>query len=82
MNKNKFSLINHEGDVLWAKRDNDKVVIYDQWDELVDIISVELFCTWIDGEIGLTDTKGKAWFWNKEHRDTKPSMWKLLNFLK
>lgn len=81
MNKIKFSLINHEGDVLWAIRDEDKVVIYDQWKELVDIMSVELFCTWIDGTIGLTDSQGKTWHWNKEHREAKPNMFKLLNFL-
>ena len=82
MNKPKISLINHEGDCLWAIMSGSDVVIYDQWEDLVDIMSVELFCTWLDGEIGLTDSQGKTWYWTKECRDAKPSMWKLLNFLK
>lgn len=82
MKKTKISLINHEGDVLWAIRSGEDVVIYDQWEDLVDILNVEKFCTWIDGDMGLTDSHGKTWFWTKEHRDAKPSMWKLINFLK
>lgn len=78
----KFSLINHEGDVLWAKRDDDNIVIYDQWEDLVDIMPIESFCEWLDGSMGLTDSQGKTWYWAKEHRDAKPSMWKLLQFLK
>ena len=82
MNKPKISLINHEGDCLWAIMSGGDVVIYDQWEDLVDIMSVELFCTWLDGEIGLTDSQGKTWYWTQEGRDAKPSIWKLLNFLK
>jgi len=78
----KFSLINYEGDVLWAKRDGDKVVIYDQWESLVDIMTVPKFCEWLDGDIGLTDSEGKTWYWTKEHRDAKPTMAEVLNFLK
>ena len=78
----KFSLINHEGDCLWAIRDADKVVIYDQWESLVDIMDIPSFCKWIDGYIALIDSNGKAWDWTKEHRDSKPGMLKLLNFLK
>ena len=82
MNKNKFSLINHEGDVLWAKRDGNDIVIYDQWEDLVEIMTIMDFCGWIDGEVGLIDSKGTTWHYTKEHRDAKPSMWKLLQFLK
>jgi hypothetical protein len=78
----KFSLINYEGDCLWAIRDADKVVIYDQWESLVDIMDIPSFCKWIDGDIALIDSNGKAWDWTKEHRDSKPGMFKLLNFLK
>ena len=78
----KFSLVNYEGDALWAKRDGDKVVIYDQWESLVDIMTVPKFCEWLDGDIGLTDSEGKTWYWTKEHRDAKPTMAEVLNFLK
>jgi hypothetical protein len=78
----KFSLINHEGDVLWAIRDAEKIVIYDQWESLVDIVDVKHFCEWLDGHIGLTDSNGKTWYWTKEYRDAKPSMFSLINFLK
>jgi len=82
MNKNKFSLINHEGDALWAKRDGNDIVIYDQWEDLVEIMTIIQFCGWIDGDVGLIDSKGTTWYYTKEHRDAKPSMWKLLQFLK
>lgn len=78
----KFSLINYEGDVLWAKRDGGKVVIYDQWESLVDTITVPKFCEWLGGDIGLIDSVGKTWYWTKEHRDAKPTMAEVLNFLK
>lgn len=78
----KFSLINHEGDCLWAIRDADKVVVYDQWESLVDIMDIPSFCKWIDGDIALIDSNGKTWYWTNEHRDAKPGMFKLLNFLK
>jgi hypothetical protein len=79
---NKFGLINHEGDCLWAIRDKENVVVYDQWRSLVSTMSIQEFCSWIDGEIGLTDSHDKTWYWTKEHREAKPSMFKLLNFLK
>jgi hypothetical protein len=82
MKKTKLSLINHEGDCLWAIRSGDDVVVYDQWEDLVEILNVEKFCLWLDGETGLTDSHGKTWYWTKESREAKPSMWKLINFLK
>ena len=82
MNKNKFSLINHEGDCLWAIREDDNIIIRDQWGELVDIMTITQFCGWIDGDVGLIDSKDTTWYYTKEHRDAKPSMWKLLQFLK
>ncbi len=80
--EHKLTLIDHEGPCLWAIRSGDDVVIYDQHEDLVDILKVDKFCLWIDGEVGLTDSDGKTWFWTKEHHDAKPSMWKLLQFLK
>ena len=82
MNQPNISLINHEGDCLWAIRSDDNIVVYDQWEDLVDIMTIPQFCEWLDGDIGLTDSNGKTWYWNKEPQDSKPSMLKLVNFLK
>ncbi len=80
---NKLSLINHEGDCLWAVRNEvDEIVIYDQWRSLVTTLTIPEFCSWIDGEFDITDSHDKPWNWNKEHKEAKPSMFKLLNFLK
>lgn len=79
----RISLINHEGDCLWAMRSDDGgVVVYDQWEDIVDIMSIPDFCSWIDGETGLRDSSGKTWYWNDESRDAKPGIYRVFNFLK
>lgn len=90
MAKNRLSLINYEGDCLYAVKsdtesDGIQIVVYDQYDSLCEIYdTVEQFLDWIDGnaEYGIVDSKGKEWFFEKEHKDAKPSFKKIYAFLK
>lgn len=78
---NRISLINYEGDCLWAKRDDEEIVVYDQWDGIVEILNTEKFLDWIDGKFGLIDSEGKAWFFQREPREAKPSFKEIFFFL-
>lgn len=78
----RISLINYEGDCLWALNTPDGIVVYDQWESLVEILTEENFLKWVDGEFGLTDSEGKEWFYTKEHRDARATAQQIFNFLK
>jgi hypothetical protein len=78
----KIVLINYEGACLWALNTSDGIVIYDQWESLVDILTEEAFLEWIDGEFWLMDSEGKKWVFTEEHKDAKPSVREIINFLK
>lgn len=78
---NRISLINYEGDCLWAKREDNEIVVYDQWDGISDILTIEKFLDWVDGKFGLSDSEGKTWFFNKEAKDAKPDFKEIYFFL-
>jgi hypothetical protein len=78
---NRISLINYEGDCLWAKREGEEIVVYDQWDGISDILTTEKFLDWVDGKFGLSDSEGKTWFFNKEATLAKPSFKEIYFFL-
>ena len=76
------SLLNYEGDVLWAKRvDEDEFVIYDQDNSIVEILDMKQLLDFLDGKIELTDSLGKTWNYYNEHRDAKPSHTTLYKFI-
>lgn len=84
MKKNRkiLCLINYEGCCIEVeKTENGKFAIFDQSNHIVDILSLEEFCKWIDGEIEFVDSKGKKWKYTDEDINAKPKTLKLLKFL-
>jgi hypothetical protein len=76
-------LLNFEGDVLKAKKaGNDEYVIYDQWDDIVDIVTEKTLFEWLDGEIEFVDSAGKSWNFKKEHFEARIKISKLFQFMK
>ena len=78
---NRISLINYEGDCLWAKREGKEIVIYDQWDSIVDILNAEKFLDWVDGKFELSDSEGKKWVFQKEALDARAKFKEIFFFL-
>ncbi len=77
-----LGLINYEGDCLKAVKENNKILIIDQYGETVETFTVEQFYEFIDGTINVVDSKGKSWNYENEHRDAKPSMGTVYQFVK
>lgn len=85
MNKNKkndLGLLNFEGPVLKLhKSNNDEFVIYDQWDSIVEVMTLKELCSFFDGKTILTDSSGKKWDWSQEHDNAKVSFSKLFKYI-
>jgi len=81
---NRLSLINYEGDCLWAipSMDNRAIVVYDQHDSLCEIMPLSKFLDFLDGNVSITDSEGKEWYYPNEHRDAKPTNTMVYNFIK
>lgn len=80
---NKISLINYEGDCIWAKKNKEgDFMIYDQYGSMIEKVNVLEFQNWIDGIIPFVDSKGKSWFYTDHHSDAKPSSKSLFEFIK
>jgi hypothetical protein len=82
--KKDLELINYEGPCLKlnrAKSGPDQFVIYDQWDSICDIITLEQLCNWLDGKFPLEDSNGKEWYYTKESQDAKCGIYKILQWI-
>jgi hypothetical protein len=81
--KKEIGLINYEGDVLKVKRvSEDELVIYDQWDGIVEILDREKFCNWLDGEFPLVDGDGRKWVFTEQHRDARTPLHVIFEYIK
>jgi len=84
-NKNEMKslgLINYEGDCLKAVKENNELHIIDQYGKTVETFTSTQFFDFIDGIVDITDSKGKSWNYPSEHRDAKPSVGTIYNFVK
>ena len=84
MNKKqkRLSLINYEGDNLWAiKVEEDKFIVYDQHECIVDILDFVSFCSFLDGDINLIDSDGKIWNYLKESQSSKSKINVIFDFI-
>jgi hypothetical protein len=80
--KNELSLLNFEGDALWAKKaGKDEYVVYDQWSSIVDVLTEDDFLNFLDGKLELSDSSGKTWNFRKEHYEAKPHYRDIINFM-
>jgi hypothetical protein len=81
--KNVLGLINYEGDCLKLVKDNDTLHVKDQYGQtILQNITVENVYEFVSGDTDITDSKGKVWKFTVEHKDAKPSLFKLHEFLK
>ena len=81
MNKT-LSLINYEGDALKLLRVNsNEFVIYDQWDSIVEVLTLEELCDWMDGEFPLVDSRCKNWIYPDHSKEAKQRTFKLINYI-
>lgn len=79
----KISLINYEGDCIWAKKSKEgDFLIYDQYGSMIEQVDLLEFQNWIDGTRSFVDSKGKSWFYTDHHSDAKPGSKSLFDFIK
>jgi hypothetical protein len=79
---NSITLLNFEGPVLWAKCVNSAdIAIYDQWNELVDLLTIEEFYSFIDGELKITDSRERNWIYTEQSNEARPKISRLFKFL-
>jgi hypothetical protein len=79
---NKLGLINYEGDCLRATKENNGILIWDQYGVIVGRFDVQQFYGFIDGLINVVDSKGKEWNYPNESKESKPSYSMIYHFVK
>lgn len=81
MNNMKLGLINYEGDCLSAIKEDGKIYIRDQYGVDVEILNTKTFLNFIDGNMEITDSRGKSWNYLNESTDSKPQPSKIFDFI-
>ena len=79
---NKLGLINYEGDCLRATKENNEILIWDQYGVIVGRFDAPQLYGFIDGLINVVDSKGKEWNYPSESKDSKPSYSMIYHFVK
>ena len=77
----KLGLINYEGDCLSAIKEDGKIYIRDQYGVDVEILNTKTFLNFIDGNMEITDSRGKSWNYLNESVDSKPQPSKIFDFI-
>lgn len=79
----RLGLINYEGDCIYAKKTPEgNILIYDQYNSLIDVADFLEMSNWIEGVIPFKDSKGKEWFYPDAHKEAKPTIEDIFNFIK
>jgi hypothetical protein len=79
---NTIVLLNFEGAALWSKKVSaNEYCVYDQHEDIVDVLSETEFFNFLDGALTLPDSDGKNWNFKEEHINAKPSYRCLFNFM-
>jgi hypothetical protein len=79
----RLGLINYEGDCIYAKKTPEgNILIYDQYNSLIDVADFLEMSNWIEGVIPFKDSKGKEWFYPEAHKEAKPTVEDIFNFIK
>lgn len=76
-----LELINYEGPVLKLGCVSGDLVIYDQWDSIVDVLDTIGFCKFLDGKKTFVDSHGKSWNWSREHPDARTPLYKIFDYI-
>ena len=81
-NEKLFGILNFEGDVLKLKKvDANEFVMYDQWEDIIDIFSRDGILNFLDGRTSVKDSSGKTWIWINEHHDARKPLKDILQFM-
>lgn len=78
---NKIELLNFEGPVLTASKNQGLFLISDEFGEFVGSFTEEEFLKFIKGDISITDSRGKKWTYPEESIEAKPKQRKLNSFV-
>lgn len=80
--KDILELINYEGPCLKVIKGYNTLIVKDQYSKIVLECNAEVLYEFISGTIDIEDSKGKIWNFPSEHKDAKPSLFKIYEFLK
>lgn len=84
MNKStrRLGLINYEGDVLAITPvGKGGIEVYDQWNNLIMIVTREELTDFLDGKSVWTDSSGKMWNYVEAHPDARTPINTINQFL-
>lgn len=79
--KNSLVILNSEGAILTLVKSGDSFIMLDQWQELVDGLTIAQIHDFIEGRRIITDSQGREWNFPTESEGMRVPMEKLLNFI-
>ena len=83
-NKNKkksLVILNSEGAILTLVKSGDLFIMIDQWQELVDGLTISQIHDFVEGRRIITDSQGREWNFPTESEGMRVPMEKLLTFI-
>lgn len=79
----KLGLLNYEGDVLRMKRvGHNQFLIEDQWKNSLGVYTASFIKDFIEGKVEIVDSSNHAWNFAEAHENAKPTVEKVLNFIR
>jgi hypothetical protein len=77
-----FGILNFEGDVLKLKKvDDNEFVMYDEWEDIIDIYTYEEILDFLDGRTTVTDSNSKVWRWPEHHQDSRTALRDIVRYM-
>ena len=80
-NKKRLDLINYEGACLRAIKEDNLIIIKDQYNEVGSTLTLTAFTDFINGTSTIADSRGKSWNFLSEHKNTRPTSEMIQNFM-
>jgi hypothetical protein len=78
-----LGLLNYEGDVLKMRRVGyNKFLIEDQWKKSLGVYTSSFIADFIGGKVELIDSQNNSWNFATAHENAKPTIEKVLEFIK
>jgi hypothetical protein len=79
--KNSLVVLNSEGAILTLVKSGDSFIMLDQWQELVDGLTIAQIYDFIEGRRIITDSQGREWNFPTESEGMRVPIQKLLTFI-
>jgi hypothetical protein len=77
----KFELLNSEGPIMVLKKIGDKFHIYDEWKQLIAVLTRPSLMAFIEGKVTMTDTRSRVWNYLETSSGMKRSETELMDFI-